>query len=145
MLVRLLYASRSTAEIDDALLGAILERSGRYNIEHGITGILCTYPQGKVFLQALEGGRTSVNELYGKIVRDPRHLDVTLLDYTEITERRFSNWRMGCVNLNRVNVGSILRFSESPILDPFSMNGPTALLLLQELASTAAIGSRDGG
>ncbi len=144
MLVRLLYASRSAADIDDALLGAILERSGRYNTEHGITGILCSYPQGKVFLQALEGGRAAVNELYGSIVRDPRHLEVTLLDYTEITERRFSNWRMGCVNLNRVNVGSILRFSESPILDPFSMNGQTALLLLEELASTAAIASRDG-
>lgn len=143
MLVRLLYASRSVAEIDEALLGAILERSGRYNTEHGITGILCSYPQGKVFLQALEGGRTAVNALYGSIVRDPRHLDVTLLEYQEITERRFSNWRMGCVNLNRVNVGSILRFSESPVLDPFSMTGETALLLLQELATTAAIASRD--
>ena len=51
---------------------------------------------------------------------------------------------MGNVNLNRVNVGSILRFSESPILDPFSMNGRTALLLLEELVTTAAISSRDG-
>jgi hypothetical protein len=143
MLVRLLYASRSTAEIDDSLLGAILERSGRYNTEYGITGILCTYPQGKVFLQALEGGRDAVNVLYGNIVRDPRHHDVTLLDYSEITERSFSSWRMGIVNLNRVNVGSILRFCEKPILDPFSMNGQTALLLLKELAGTAAIASRD--
>ncbi len=143
MLVRLLYASRSVVEIDDALLGAILERSGRHNPEHGITGILCTYPQGKVFLQALEGGRDAVNTLYGNIVRDPRHRGVTLLDYAEITERRFSNWRMGSVNLNRVNVGHILRFSESPVLDPFSMTGQTALLLLQELATTAAIASRD--
>ena len=143
MLVRLLYASRSTTEIDDALLGAILERSGRYNSEYGITGILCSYPQGKVFLQALEGGRDAVNTLYGNIVRDPRHQDVTLLDYAEITERRFSSWRMGIVNLNRVNVGSILRFSEKQILDPFSMNGQTAFLLMQELAGTAAIASRD--
>ena len=143
MLVRLLYASRSTAEIDDALLGAILERSGRHNTEYGITGILCTYPQSKVFLQALEGGRDAVNALYGNIVRDLRHQDVTLLDYSEITERCFSSWRMGIVNLNRVNLGSILRFSEKPILDPFSMNGQTALLLLTELAGTAAIANRD--
>lgn len=143
MLVRLLYASRSTSEIDDALLSTILERSGRYNTEYGITGILCTYPQGKVFLQALEGGREAVNALYANIVRDPRHHDVTLLDYAEITERRFSSWRMGIVNLNRVNVGSILRYSENAVLNPFSMNGQTALLLLQELASTAAITSRE--
>jgi hypothetical protein len=143
MLVRLLYASRSTSEIDDTLLSTILERSGRYNTEYGITGILCTYPQGKVFLQALEGGREAVNGLYANIIRDPRHHDVTLLDYAEITERRFSSWRMGIVNLNRVNVGSILRYSENAVLNPFSMNGQTALLLLQELASTAAITSRE--
>jgi len=29
------------------------------------------------------------------------------------------------------------------VLDPFSMTGQTALLLLQELATTAAIASRD--
>jgi hypothetical protein len=143
MLVRLLYASRSVSEIDDAMLGAIMERSGRFNTEHGITGILCTYPQGRVFLQALEGGREAVNELYGNIVRDPRHRDVTVLDYAEITERLFSSWRMGNVNMSRVNVGSILRFSQKPVLDPFSMSGATALLLLRELASTAAVTGRD--
>ena len=76
--------------------------------------------------------------------RDPRHRDVALLDYAEIAERRFANWRMGSVNLNRVNLGSILRFSESPVLDPFSMSGPASLALLEELTSTAAIVSREG-
>jgi len=144
MLVRLLYASRAEREIDDALVASILERSQKYNLEHGITGILCTYSQGNVFLQVLEGGRAAVNTLYATIVRDPRHHDVTLLDYAEITERRFAGWRMGSVSLNRVNVGTILRFSESPVLDPFSMSGPASLALLEELTSTAAIVGRDG-
>jgi len=143
MLVRLLYASRSSDEIDEALVTSILERSRKYNLEHGITGILCTAP-GNVFLQLLEGGRTAVNALYASIVKDPRHRDVTLLDYAEISERRFASWRMGRVNLNRVNQGSILRFSESPVLDPFTMSGPTALALLEELTSTAAIVSGEG-
>ncbi len=143
MLVRLLYASRSIAEIDDALLSAIMERSGRYNTEYGITGLLCSYPQGQVFLQALEGGREAVNSLYGNILRDPRHREVTLLHYSEINERMFSGWRMGSVNLSRVNLGSILRFSEKPVLDPFTLCGQTALKLLQELTGTAAITSRD--
>jgi hypothetical protein len=143
MLVRLLYASRSDREIDDALVASILERSQKYNLDHGITGILCTYSQGNVFLQVLEGGRAAVNTLYATIVRDPRHRDVTLLDYAEITERRFAGWRMGGVSLNRVNVGTILRFSESPVLDPFSMSGGASLALLEELTSTAAIVGRD--
>jgi hypothetical protein len=145
MLVRLLYASRSTSEIDEALVASILERSRKHNLEHGITGILCTASPGNVFLQLLEGGRAAVNALYGSIVRDPRHYDITLLDYAEVTERRFASWRMGRVNLNRVNQGSILRFSESPVLDPYSMSGATALALLDELTRTAAIVSGEGG
>lgn len=145
MLVRLLYASRSQREIDDALVASILDRSRKYNLEHGITGILCTSSPGNVFLQLLEGGRSAVNALYGNIVRDPRHCDITLLEYAEISERRFASWRMGRVNLNRINQGSILRFSESPALDPFSMSGQTALALLEELTRTAAIVGGEGG
>lgn len=145
MLVRLLYASRATGAIDAAMLRAIVERSETHNREHGITGILCTYPEGDVFLQVLEGGRREVNALYGSIVRDPRHQDVTLLHYAEVEERRFSSWRMGSVDLKRVNLSTILRFSEQPTLDPFSMRGASALALLEELASTAAIVSRDVG
>lgn len=145
MLVRLLYASRATGPIDDALVASILERSQKYNLEHGITGLLCTSARAGVFLQVLEGGRAAVNTLYGSILRDPRHKDVTLLAYEEITERRFAGWRMGNVNLSRVNLGSILRFSEGPALDPFSMTGAGALALLLELTATAAIVSRDDG
>jgi hypothetical protein len=145
MLVRLLYASRATGPIDEALVASILERAHAYNSAHGLTGILCTSSEGGVFLQVLEGGRAAVNELYGHILRDPRHRDVTLLDYAEIGERRFATWRMGNVNLNRVNMGTILRFSESPVLDPFQPSGKTALALLEELMASAALVSRDGG
>ena len=86
MLVSLLYASRTESEIDEALVNSILEHSRTYNLEHGITGILCAYSPGNVFLQLLEGSRTAVNQLYGNIVRDPRHTDVTVLHYGEIQE-----------------------------------------------------------
>ena len=145
MLVSLLYASRTESGIDETLLKSILERSREYNLEHGITGILCTSSPGSVFLQLIEGGRDAVNALYGNIVRDPRHSDVTLLHYAEIRERRFASWRMGRVDLNRVNRGTILRFSSTPNLDPFTMAGETALALLEELSSTAAIASGEDG
>ena len=144
MLVRLLYASRSTAEIDEAFIGAILERSRKHNQEHGITGILCTSSPGNVFIQLLEGGRGAVNALYGAIVRDPRHRDVTLLDYAEIAERRCATWRMGRVNLNRINQGTVLRFCEGPTLDPFTMSGPAVLALLDELTRSGGIVSGEG-
>jgi hypothetical protein len=142
MLVRLLYASRSSGTIDDALLDLILHGSEARNREHGITGVLCTYPENGVFLQALEGARPAVNTLYGNIVRDKRHRDVTLLHYAEIEERQFAGWRMGNVDLKRINLSTILRFSERAVLDPFAMSGTGALALLQELVATAAIVTR---
>ncbi|HSM50602.1 MAG TPA: BLUF domain-containing protein [Thermoanaerobaculia bacterium] len=144
MLVRLLYASRAEREIDDALVASILEDSRKHNLERGITGILCTYSPGNVFVQVLEGSRATVNALYTAIVRDPRHRDVTILDYAEIAERRFSGWRMGSVNLNRINQGIILRYSEQATLDPFAMSGGALLALLHELVESGAIASREG-
>jgi len=145
MLVRLLYASRATGGIDDALLGSLVESSRANNLEHGITGILCVYPEGGVFLQVLEGARPAVNRLYGNLVRDGRHADITLLEYGEIEERLFPAWRMGCVDLKKVNLSTILRYSEKAVLDPYTMTGKGALALLEELSKTAAIVSRDLG
>ncbi len=138
MLVRLIYASRSTQPVDDTLIRGILDQSDRRNVEAGITGVLCVC-HGNIFMQALEGGRDEVNRLYAKLVRDPRHTDVTLLDYAEISERRFASWRMGRVDLDKLNLGVVLKYSEKPQLDPFQISGQVALALLEELMNTAAI------
>ena len=143
MLVRLLYASRAVGKIDDRLIKAILECSRLRNPEHGITGLLCCQPGEDVLLQVIEGARDEVNTLYRNIVHDPRHTDVTMLLYSEIQERRFASWKMGSVDLKRVNLSTILRFSERPVLAPFAMTGQAALTLLEELADTAAIVSHD--
>jgi hypothetical protein len=136
MLVRLLYASRAVDSIDSEMLDEIVQESREHNPEHGITGMLCSYVDGNSFLQVLEGGREEVNRLYNKIVCDERHTDVVLLDYEEISERRFANWRMGRIDLGRVNPSVLLRFSERPVLDPPTMSATAAMALLEELAST---------
>jgi hypothetical protein len=145
MLVRLLYASRAVDTIGTGLIDDILAQSHAHNAEHGITGVLCAYQNGNVFLQALEGARDEVNRLYNRIVRDARHKEVTVLDYTEIGERAFASWRMGRVDLNRVNVSTILRYSERAQLDPFTLPGKTALALLLELSTTTTVVGRGEG
>ena len=145
MLVRLLYASRAAESIRAELLEEILAQSRTQNLEHGITGVLCVCQVGDVFMQVLEGGRNEVNRLYANLLRDARHRDVMLLDYSEIVERRFAGWRMGCVDLNKVNVSTVLKYSEKPQLDPFAISGKVALALLEELISTAAIIGRGDG
>ncbi len=138
MLVRLVYASRSTAPLNSQTIADILAQSERHNREAGITGVLCVC-HGDIFMQLLEGGRDDVNRLYARLVRDDRHSDVTILDYAEITERRFASWRMGRVELDKLNLGVVLKYSEKPQLDPFQMPGRAALALLEELMSTASI------
>jgi hypothetical protein len=136
MLVRLLYASRAI----DASCGAvddILAECRHFNPISGITGILCY--GGGVFLQAIEGGRNAVSELYAHIQRDPRHKDVVLLHYQEITERRFSGWTMGQVNISKVNTSILLKYAEKPELDPYAVSGTVSLALLEELMATASI------
>ena len=138
MLVRLIYASRSSSPITNEVIESVLTKSRDSNPNAGITGVLCVC-QGSVFMQVLEGGRAEVNLLYGKVLRDPRHTDVTLLEYAEITERRFSSWRMGRVDLNKLNAGVILKYSEKPQLDPFTIPGRVALAFSEELLNTASI------
>jgi len=136
MLVRLLYASRA---IDPATnsIDEILSQSRQYNPGSGITGILCY--GGGIFLQAIEGGRMAVSELYGHIQRDARHKDVVLLHYEEISERRFGGWTMGQVNMSKINTSILLKYAEKPELDPYSVSGRVSLALLEELMATASI------
>jgi Sensors of blue-light using FAD len=136
MLVRLLYASRAVDTSPDAI-DAILVQSRQSNPTCGITGILCY--GGGIFLQAIEGGRMPVSDLYGHIQRDPRHKDVVLLHYEEVSERRFGGWTMGQVNMSKLNHSILLKYSEKPELDPYSVSGKVSLALLEELMATASI------
>lgn len=138
MLVRLLYASRARDSITNETIASILSQSRKNNPETGVTGVLCVC-HGGVFVQVLEGGRHEVNQLYSRVLHDSRHADVTLLEYAEISERRFSGWRMGRIDLDKVNTAVVLKYSEKPRLDPFGMSGAIALKLLEEPASAASI------
>lgn len=142
MLVRLLYASRAAAPVTQQIIDSILQSSRANNPALGITGILCH--GGEVYMQALEGGREAVNELYMKIVRDTRHREVMLLHYAEVPERHFAGWTMGQVNLAKVNPSLLLKYSDKPALDPFTVSGRASMALLEELIATAQIIGRTG-
>jgi hypothetical protein len=140
MLIRLLYASRAKASSDAEIMSSILQQSRKNNPDQGITGLLCY--SGDVYLQVLEGGRANVNALYNKISKDPRHTDVIVLDYEEVSERCFASWTMGQVDLERVNPSLLLKYSEKSILDPYAVSGKVSMALLKELIATAHIVGR---
>ena len=137
MLVRLLYASRVAPAVDGDALAAIVRQSQQHNAAIGVTGMLCC--SGNLFMQVLEGGRAVVNQLYNRILTDPRHSNVELLSYEEIGERRFAGWSMGQVNMSRLNPALVLKYSEGPALDPYSVSGRVSMALFDELMATASI------
>ncbi len=139
MLVRLVYASSTLDPASQQVVAAILRESNDTNLEFGITGVLCSYPDGQHFLQVLEGARDDVNQLYNNIMRDDRHGNVKLLHYGEIQTRMFASWRMGSVDLAKVNLSTLLKYSEKPKLDPFQLSGEAALALLCELLGNASV------
>jgi len=137
MLVRLMYASRATETVTQEELTAILRKSKANNPAVGVTGVLCF--SGGIFLQLLEGGRNQVSALYNRIAADPRHRDVVLLSYDEIDERRFAHWSMGQANLGRLNTAMLLKYSETAVLDPYSVSGRVSVALFNELVATASV------
>lgn len=137
MLVRLMYASRAAASVDQEELVAILRKSKANNPALGVTGVLC-FSEG-VFLQVLEGGRSAVNRLYNRIASDPRHTQVELLSYAEIGERRFAGWSMGQVDMARLNPALLLKYSERATLDPYAVSGEVSMSLFEELVATASV------
>jgi Sensors of blue-light using FAD len=137
MLVRLMYASRAIEPMRPEALSAIVKKSTSNNPAIGVTGVLCF--SGEVFLQVLEGGRNQVSKLYNRISQDPRHADVVLLSYEEISERSFAGWAMGQVNMSRLNAALLLKYSEAAVLDPYAVSGKVSMALFNELVATASV------
>jgi hypothetical protein len=140
MLVRLLYASRAARALTARTVSAILADCQKNNPARGITGVLCY--SDEIFLQVLEGGRDAVCETFNAIVRDARHENVTLLQFEEISERRFGGWTMGQVNIGKVNSSLLLKYAEKPELNPFAVSGKVSMALLEELIATASVVGR---
>jgi len=92
-LVRLIYYSRASKEMSLTDLKSILETARANNDSIDVCGMLCYDKQ--YFLQALEGERETVNELYLDISDDPRHDEVVIISYEEVSAPIFPKWQMG--------------------------------------------------
>ena len=140
MLVRCLYASHVAKPLTPSLLDSILEQSCKNNPILGVTGLLCFTKN--IFVQIIEGGRDEVNQLFLAIARDDRHCEVRLLAFDEVSQRRFSNWTMGQVDIDSINVALILKYTEKPELNPFACSGQATMALLDDLVATGSVLSR---
>ncbi len=134
MLIRLTYASTATDGVDLNEFKRILLQAQTNNQRRDLTGMLAF--NSKIFLQALEGSRDQVNELYAKLIRDPRHHTVTVLGYKEIEERHWANWSMGFAAPNADNRALFLKYSQQSTFNPYGMKAEATEKMLMELANT---------
>ena len=135
MLIRLVYVSTAQDAVDLNEFKRILLQAQSNNQRRDLTGMLAF--NSKVFLQALEGARDQVNDLYARIMRDARHHSLALLKYSEIEERHWSNWSMGFAAPNADNRALFLKYSPQSIFNPYVMKADAAEKMLMDLSETA--------
>ena len=135
-IVRLTYVSRLSRDCGPDALGKIMAVSRRNNKKLGVTGALCSSPRG--FLQILEGPPEAVNELYNRIVRDPRHADVSLLEYVKVPFREFENWSMAYVRTDEIAQALLHKYSTHRVFDPFTMGPVQARVFLLAITELRA-------
>lgn len=131
-LSRLIYASRATDALSPADVEQILAASRRNNGRAGVTGILIF--SSREFLQCLEGSREAVNQTYARILGDPRHADVQVLDYREVDRRLFPDWGMHALAPALLTRQRLLRYGERELFTPTRMSAASALALLEDLS-----------
>jgi hypothetical protein len=134
MLVRLLYVSRAVGPQTTTVTGTILAAAEAHNADHGITGVLC---QGQgLYLQVLEGPRSSINHLYARILGDRRHRDVELLQFEEVTGRQFGQWSMAHVQLP--DAGLMDPHGDSDF-DPYRASARWSMVRLEALVASGHV------
>ncbi|MBU2972323.1 BLUF domain-containing protein [Pseudoalteromonas sp. C2R02] len=130
-LVRIVYASTISDDFQAEDIDNILQKSRINNAKKHVTGLLCF--NRNFFLQCLEGSRTEVNKIYHRILNDPRHNNITLLNYEDITEREFSNWDMAYLPISDVISPLIIRYSGTKEFNPYKMSGESSHRLMIDL------------
>ena len=134
MLIRIIYVSKAVGPQTTTMTNAILQKSQAWNKANDITGVLC---QGQgVFLQALEGERRTVTDLYARIHGDQRHTNVEMLHCESIIKRRYENWSMAHVSLSDVDPETTIDWPE---FDPYGITGLLVMARIDDLLASGSV------
>ncbi len=117
-LIRIIYESTSSKDMDKAELAELLDVCERNNLKSGITGMLLY--RGRRFMQVIEGEAASVDALMAKIKADTRHGSVTVLERCVIRAKDFPQWHMGFREVSDEDVSADPTFKELLDLPPGS-------------------------
>ncbi len=139
-LYRLIYLSRARPQTIanlDSVFPQIQHISQTRNSEVQVTGVLLAC-EGS-FVQALEGARTTVWETYRRITRDHRHIDLFLLKFEPIEQRRFAEWTMCGDRLSAVDEIVLKTLRGRQIINPDTLSASAALTLLEAVSEARSL------
>lgn len=111
----LIYVSHAADGLKSSDLHDILKKAHEVNANLGITGLLLY--KNKRFMQLIEGQEDAVRGLYQKILQDPRHRDLIVLQEDTEPERQFPGWSMAFRNLNTLPSADKLESGEIEFAD----------------------------
>ena len=133
MLSRLIYASEVAQDLSPEGLQALLTTARQCNRLHDVSGMMAF--DSRYFLQAVEGSREALSQLYSNLVRDRRHKRLVLLSFESIEQRSFSDWTMGFAAADASRRRLYLRHGPSARFDPYQLKASGALALLMGLSA----------
>ena len=129
---RLMYVSKATdfkATRSREVMSSILSSAMRRNKDAGVSGALLACDQW--FVQALEGTRMKVGEIYGLVCNDRRHDNIRLIDARPVDTRLFGDWAMCGETLSAKDAAIVHLLGSRKDLDPNKLTGASALSLLR--------------
>jgi Sensors of blue-light using FAD len=133
MLIQLIYVSTAAEGMDVNEFKRILAVAQTKNEMHDLTGMLAF--NSKYFLQALEGDRAKVNQLYYNLMLDKRHTCVQIIGYREIEQRTWPQWGMGYAAPNSDNRALFLKYSVQGTFNPYLLTAASSLNMLLDLTN----------
>jgi hypothetical protein len=105
-LIHCIYASTAESIFSESDIPTLLTHTRAANAEHDITGMLLYIDGG--FFQVLEGSLEAIDEVYRRILRDPRHSRITLIIREPIAARAFAEWTMGFCTVDAGEAGELI-------------------------------------
>ena len=122
------YSSTLLSPLSASELIQLLQSARKRNHDLDVTGLLLHREDS--FFQVLEGSKENVLSVFSRIELDPRHIRVTVLFEGPAEVREFSDWRMGFLELDNVDVRLLPGFSN------FLNEGVEPRRVLEELTRT---------
>lgn len=136
---RLIYFSRAT-DATLSRLGAALHEILDVAIQHNsgvdVTGALLAC--GGWFVQALEGPRQNVGEVYSRISSDRRHEALQVIRAAPVAARKFSKWSMCGRELSPSDNAIVQVLETKNGFDPAHLSEQSSLRLLAIIAKLQA-------